>query len=372
MLTSVRLHNYKGFINAEVPLGRVNFLLGKNGSGKTSFLYAVHALVMIILEGGIEDFFTASDQFRFASFPTQSFALDVSIEGHRYTYSLDLFYPSGDHPPQVQREEVICDNKRLFLLHDGVIKLHNDLGQETASFPFGPRRGGLAIVDSRPENQLLTRFKEWAQVFLLVRLDPHSLLAEAKKPALHLDTSCENFVAWYETISNSDVATTYEFLQLMRDILPGLRSINLKPAHRGAKLLEVEFEDGGTASKTRAAFTLDELSEGQVCLIVLYAIIHFSLRSNTLVAFDEPDNFLSLAEIEPLLYSMDEAASASQSQLIIVSHHPEIYNRWASQPGQAIRFERSLDGIFHVQTADFSLYPDLSPAEVEARGYSHA
>src|ERR1035438_8231016 len=48
-------------------------------------------------------------------------------------------------------------------------------------------------------------------------------------------------------------------------------------------------------------FRFNELSEGQRCLICLYAILHFVLAKGHTAILDEPDNFVSLREIQPWL-----------------------------------------------------------------------
>jgi ATPase subunit of ABC transporter with duplicated ATPase domains len=84
------------------------------------------------------------------------------------------------------------------------------------------------------------------------------------------------------------------------------------------------------------------------------------------VFIDEPDNFVSLREIQPWLLAAEEAVEDHHGQLILISHHPEILNQWAQEYG--LRFFREDNG--HVRTEKFRTDPDgnLQPSELIARG----
>jgi ATPase subunit of ABC transporter with duplicated ATPase domains len=115
---------------------------------------------------------------------------------------------------------------------------------------------------------------------------------------------------------------------------------------------------------------LSELSDGQRALIMLYALLHFSIRAGRTVFIDEPDNYLSLAEIEPWLNAAIDALDESDGQLIIVSHHPELIDRLVRRHG--VVFTR--DGGGPVRVVPYEEDPDASlpPSEEFARGWERA
>lgn len=125
-----------------------------------------------------------------------------------------------------------------------------------------------------------------------------------------------------------------------------------------------------TSTSKNIAYSLSELSEGQRCLISLYMILHFLIDKGHTVFIDEPDNFISLREIQPWLLTATQAVEDSNGQLILISHHPELLNQWASDYG--LSFFREENG--HVRTEEFKGDPDknLSPSELIARGWSVA
>jgi ATPase subunit of ABC transporter with duplicated ATPase domains len=104
-------------------------------------------------------------------------------------------------------------------------------------------------------------------------------------------------------------------------------------------------------------------------LIGLYMVLHFAVAKGQTVILDEPDNFISLREIQPWLLAAEQALEDNKGQLILISHHPEILNQWAREYG--LRFFREENG--HVRTEKFKDDPDgfLRPSELIARGWEN-
>jgi len=102
-------------------------------------------------------------------------------------------------------------------------------------------------------------------------------------------------------------------------------------------------------------------------LIGLYMVLHFVIAKGQTVILDEPDNFVSLREIQPWLLAAEDAVEESKGQLILISHHPEIMNYWAREYG--LLFSREENG--HVRTKAYREVADtgLDPAETIARGW---
>jgi len=94
-------------------------------------------------------------------------------------------------------------------------------------------------------------------------------------------------------------------------------------------------------------------------------ILHFTIAKGDTVLIDEPDNFIALREIQPWLLAAEEAVEDHNGQLILISHHPEILNRWASTHG--LYFFREENG--QVRTREFKVDPEggLQPSELIAR-----
>ncbi len=137
----------------------------------------------------------------------------------------------------------------------------------------------------------------------------------------------------------------------------------LADAGENFRILYAEFLRDGKSIRISFA----QLSDGQRCLICLYAILHFVVAKGETVIIDEPDNFISLREIQPWLMSIEEMADNNDGQVILISHHPEILNQWAGPYG--VQFIR--DGAGAVRVEKFKGDPGsaLTVAELVARGW---
>jgi hypothetical protein len=82
---------------------------------------------------------------------------------------------------------------------------------------------------------------------------------------------------------------------------------------------------------------------------------------------DEPENFISLAEIQPWLMKVTDMVEERKGQVLLFSHHPELINQWAANHG--VQFVRDGVGPVHVEPFAANEYTTLAPAEVVARGW---
>ncbi|NQU26565.1 MAG: ATP-binding protein [Candidatus Nealsonbacteria bacterium] len=148
---------------------------------------------------------------------------------------------------------------------------------------------------------------------------------------------------------------------LLADVLPGFDQLSLKESG-DARRLTATFRIN---SKDRD-FDFMDLSDGQRQLIVLYTVLEsWRAGSFSTLFIDEPDNFVSLREIQPWIESLNEICDDEDKQAIIISHHPEILNKMAR--GEELWFSRQ-EGA-HVITKPLPIVADLTPAETVARGW---
>ncbi len=205
MIERIYIHNYKGFVNFEMKCGPFVFLMGGNGSGKSSLLDVLHRLVSLMRDGDLATAFPSDTRFRFGDFPLQQFELGVRLRGVLYRYRLELADRGGR--PIVQREELVDgDGTRLFQFAEGKLSLYNDAGREGTNFPFDPRKGGIAIVEERKENTRLSLFKRWASSFNLLRLNPFGIDKATEPDSSTLKDDGSNFASWFEAAYQGDTA----------------------------------------------------------------------------------------------------------------------------------------------------------------------
>lgn len=187
----------------------------------------------------------------------------------------------------------------------------------------------------------------------LVERDEFLLLYEAK-----------NFAAWYHAASSGDKRRDRLLHDDLAGVLAGFDALNFEFAGPNRWLLRADFSHSGEPLLLR----FKELSDGQRELILLYALRHFLLQEGRTVFLDEPDNYVSLAEIQPWLLSVTDAVDDGCGQLVLMSHHPEIFNQWAVAHG--VVAEREATGPVRTRKFSSGAVGELTPAEAVARGWT--
>ncbi len=370
MLERLYVDNFRCLVNFECRFGRKQLILGPNGGGKTTLFHVLATLRDFCANGVPPDYlFLGATKTRWQDVPEQTFELDVSGNDGRYTFRLVLDSWGQPTRPRVLMEEVSYSGKPIFRFVQGEVQLFNDRHEEKVKYPFDWFRSALATITERPENQKLSWFKRWLGGLLLITPDPHQMSTLAEKEALAPTFNLSNFAAWYRhlRLESSD----QEFFEDLRQAIPGLESMDLKEAGMGNRLLILNFSVDGDQGRRLISnfYDLRELSDGQRVLIGLYTVLHFALRPEATVCFDEPDNFIALKEIQPWLEKVLERGEDRKTQVIIVSHHPELLNRLALPGG--IVLDRP--GGRHARVSAFAdpAQTGLSPAELVARGWEH-
>lgn len=146
----------------------------------------------------------------------------------------------------------------------------------------------------------------------------------------------------------------------LREAIPGFRHFLFKRLGE-AKILLAAFGEG----QHKGELMLSELSEGQRVLAILYTSVLGHVHSGAVLCFDEPDNFVSLPEIQPWLQRLRDALEEHGGQALIISHHPEVMDYLALD---AIwRFERP-SGPVVARPYEANGAADLKLSEIIARG----
>ena len=231
-------------------------------------------------------------------------------------------------------------------------------------YPFDWSRSGVGSLLARPDNKLLTRFRQQIQRMAVVRPSPMMMGSESDGEDSRLAFDATNFASWYRYLSQEHQGKILDLTQRLREVIPGFDSFSLREAGEKTRVLKVLLRNAKDAKPI--PYNFSELSDGQRQLIVLYSLLYGVKGEGYCLFLDEPENYVALREIQPWLTSLQDACGDSIAQAVLISHHPEITDYLA---GSASRwFHRPDNGPTRVQDA---LLPadGLTTSETIARGW---
>jgi predicted ATPase len=366
MLTRLHIDNFKCFVGFEYKPGQRQLILGGNGSGKSSLMDALFLLRQFLVVGEkAEVLFTSSDRTRWVTPTQQRFALDAELDENSYSYELKLDRPDDWTKPQVVCEILRVNGAPIFEFIAGQVQLYGDELGKKAKYPFDWSRSALATISPTEEkdNHKLMRFKRSVENILCFRINPFAMNLRAEGEDASPEQSLSNFAAWHNYFDKKHPHEKELLDRSLRSALDAFDALVQENAGQEVNLLKARF----TREARSVSIGFDELSDGQRNLISLYAILRFVVAKGGTVILDEPDNFISLREIQPWLMAVDDAIEDHGGQVLIISHHPELINQWA--PNYGVRFVR--DGMGPARVEKFHGDPDslLPPAELIARGW---
>ena len=363
MLTRIYIDNFRSFVNFEYKPERKQLLLGPNGSGKSSLLDVIRYLKSFV--AGEENPFTQSTRTRWQDSPLQVIEVDAFLDRKEYQYRVEIRLDSETSQPSVNLESLKVSGMTSFDRANGELHFFSDSGAQGTAKPPDNTRSALYL--SRLSNPYVGRFMQWLDSVHCFQIDAYfdEMDTTTDSGESQPDFELGNFPSWYRYELQTHPVENVNFLTAVKEALDRFQELRFYSSGSGSEArLRAVFR---TATSELVNYSLAELSDGQRCLIGLYAILHFAIMRGHTVFIDEPDNFISLREIQPWLLAAEEAVEDHHGQLILISHHPEILNQWAQEHG--LRFFREDNG--HVRTEKFKTDPNgnLQPSELIARGW---
>ncbi len=361
MLTRVYIDNFRSFQNFEYIPERKQLLLGPNGSGKTSLLEVIRNLKSFVK--GDSNRFTQSTRTRWLEKPAQVVELDAELDGKAFEYRVEIGFPGVNKEQSVTLERLKVAGATVFELADGKIRFFPSESQSVA-VPLQTNRSALQL--SVLSNDDVRRFVDWLSNHVHcfdIDAYPGQMDDAADNEEYEPDFEFNNLAGWYRSLVQMYPSENIKFIESLKQCMDGFLTLRLSAEEDGVRKLRADFK---SPAKKQVSYSISELSEGQRYLISLYMILHFLIVRGDTVFIDEPDNFISLREIQPWLLAAEEAVDEHDGQLILISHHPETLNQWARDYG--LRFFREQNG--HVRALKFSSDENnLQPSEVVARGW---
>ena len=321
-LKRIYIDNYKCMSNFELRFDDLSLLLGPNGSGKSTVFEIAHNLCRFFCgDGRVLDFFPAETLTKWNTSAEQTFRLEAGEGDSLFSYALTLEHTrehTREHSKaRVKSEKLSLSGKPLFGFQEGGAQLYREDHQEGPKLSLDWTRSGLGALLSA--NRPLDEFRNWAYRLRILALDPRNMPAESDADSDILDIGGRNFSSWYRHLLQEKPDGIEAVNKQLKSILPGFSGLRSK--HVGGTRREL-MADFSALSGGKNSYRLGELSDGQRSLIALYTGI-LCAEPGSVLLLDEPDNYVTLPEIQPLLAEMEDECGDELPQIVLASHHPE-------------------------------------------------
>lgn len=362
-ITRLYVNNYRCFVNFELRPGRRSLLLGYNGTGKSSVLDVLYGLRGLVVDNiDAKETFPTSTVTKFGGSPEQRFELDIETERGLLRYALRLTHDIEAETAVIASEELTLDGKALYGFADGEVHLDGDGdGSARGPFQFSPQRSYLASFEPKDPLSPIARFKKFFDSHGTLHLDPARMSASTKSEDESLHRGGGNFASFCRHALQAGPERMQRAHATLREIIPGFQHLRIQSAGRAKVLVATFLYPGGSTYD----IDFDALSDGQKTLIVLYVALFVGARHIPLLCLDEPDNFVSIREIQPFLTELSDISDETGLQVILISHSPEVIDYVG--PSGAILLERPEGG--HTRVGTLPTGGALRLSELMARGW---
>jgi ABC-type cobalamin/Fe3+-siderophores transport system ATPase subunit len=343
MLKRLYVHNYKCLVNFQIDFDKdISLLLGANGSGKSSALTALYEVQKFINSNirlddkRLDDrdrVFKTSTLTRWGDEPIQKFEIEIEGNNGIFKYALEIEHQTEKHLARVIKENLFFDSQPLykfFIEEEGGMpvgkgRLFNDNKPNKDSIAYASdwSSSGLGSVQERYDNKRLIWFKKWLERLFILHINPNAMKIDMDREESHPELDLSNYVAWLSYWNNENREGLALVESQLRKIINGFSSFRF-PQSGLKKILEAKIN--------KQFYRIDELSDGQKALAILYTLI-YCIPENATICIDEPENFLALPEIQPWLNALEEQCREKNLQAVLISHHPSLINLLAPSSG---------------------------------------
>lgn len=321
MLKRIYIDNYKCLTNFDLRLGELTLLLGANGCGKSAVFEVVEKLRDFVRgDARIGELFSATDLTHWNENTLQHFELEIDISEGPCLYRLTVEHEPERRFVRVQREELLFNSKPLFVFAEGEVQLYRDDHSEGPRYSFDWMLSGLAPVAARRDNTRLCAFRTQVRRFVTLFLETKRMSSGSESDTDRLNDSGENFASWYQGHLQENPRRVFEAMEHLRGVMPGL--VDLRLVQKGSDYRELQAVFSARDGEAGHVYRFDQLSDGQRALIVLYMLLFADSAERTLF-LDEPDNYITLPELQPWLAELEDGCGDTLPQIVLISHHPE-------------------------------------------------
>lgn len=328
MINYLYANNYKSFVNFKVEFNKINLLLGKNGSGKSNVFSLIFSMIEIVRGnyGVINKYFPYTSLTRWMKSNIQTFELGLSENGHNYIYKIEIEQKKDQNNGVIVFERISRDNQVIFQNEHGKSIIYDDDLVGTLALT-NDNVSGVSFVPADGRHTYIEEFKGCLFNIILCSPDPKAMVGNVGKEELGAMVNFSNIASIYAGILQTDPEVYGDLMRVLKEMDPYLNKYKIAMSSLGRFLIaEFNFND------VMVEYHFNELSDGEKMAFALYLVLFGFIRRGYTVLLDEPDNYLSLREIQPWCGEIEDEMGGG-GQCLMISHHPEIIDYLAKSNG---------------------------------------
>jgi predicted ATPase len=329
MLKKIYIHNFRCFENFELALEKLNLFIGANGTGKSSVFLILNKIQRLINRNEkVSSVFSADDLTIWQKSPVQTFGIEIESEQGIYQYELSIEHDNSRRQARIIHEKLLFNNHPLLIFDSGDAQLYRDDQSAGPIYPFDSNQSAVAMVPARKDNTRLTWFIERLNRLIIVQILPMLIKSDSLNEEILLDYNMTNYVSWYRAIYQNQ-GKAIAITEALREILAGFNYFEFAKTGEMQRILRLSF----SSQNGEYFYRFNQLSDGQRMLIALYTLIYYAKEEDYTLCIDEPQNFVTLPEIQPWLMLIEKFCDEGKLQALLISHHPEVIDYLALSCG---------------------------------------
>lgn len=361
MLQYLYIHNFKTFQNFkfEPQDKHSSLLLGKNGAGKSSMARALQVLQSIGRgENRVGQLVTPRHFFCGRTDAPMRLEIGVLLQGQVFRYSLALELPEKFKQLRVLEERLEWEGHPVYVREQAQVLLRKvapSAAAGDARFLVDWHLVALPLIQVQSESDPVHVFKTWLAQMVVIAPVPQLMEGESDDESLWPVADARNAVDWLAGLLGQYPAAYTVIDRYLKEVMPDLHDFKYETLGKDAKRLVVQFKSEGRP----LSLGFDELSDGEKCFFLCAVIVAANQAYGPVFCFwDEPDNYLSLAEVGHFVLQLRRAFE-EQGQLIMTTHNEEAIRRFASDNTWVLGRKSHLEPTQHRLLSEMTTGPDV-------------
>lgn len=332
MIRRLYVHNFRCLENFELPVAGLSsvLLIGNNGSGKSTVGLALEILQKIARgTNRVGELVKPKDFARNRAGVPMRFEIEVDLNSTTYLYTIAFELPAGFKELRVMEERLLVGGTPIFTRQKAQVRLarNTEFDQKEAEFGIDWHLAALPLIQESSRLVPLFLFKQWLARLLILRPIPSKIEGRSDNETLQPDPELVQLGQWFQGLQTSKPAAYSKIAAFLVQVMPDFQDIQNPVDGEPYRSLHVQFATG----EGSLTVPFGDLSDGEKCFLICAVVLAANDAYGPLVCYwDEPDNFLALAEVGHFLIALRKGFK-SGGQFIATSHNPEAIRSFSDE-----------------------------------------